>query len=364
MSLRLDFSPFRTHYFFLVTTVLAALGWLLALIFQAIATVQLGHRAIGSLWFAIILQAALNMGVILAVLTDSIGTARLQLAAFATMATVFAVRGTDLGVFAPQSCLQATGAGYLVLTLVDILWVLYFAASEDSFALRILGPPSTPTEPWSLRASAGGAAGSHMPTMKPNYKLGSGVGSPDMGVHEPKRSSIVRSVVGSVKRAPNAVNLRRSTPGRSSASRKSSSAASEEGEARPPGLFDADVPPVPSLTRSTWGGPEMPVAPDMARASSAGALLAGSVQSPLSIPALEEPAAQNDTESDLSMEEVVALPRARALHAYSGSPGDPNELSFGQGEVLEIEDQEGKWWQARKADGTLGIIPSNYFVMM
>jgi hypothetical protein len=43
--------------------------------------------------------------------------------------------------------------------------------------------------------------------------------------------------------------------------------------------------------------------------------------------------------------------------ADSGSPGDPNELSFGQGEVLEIEDQEGKWWQARKADGTLGSKP-------
>jgi hypothetical protein len=57
------------------------------------------------------------------------------------------------------------------------------------------------------------------------------------------------------------------------------------------------------------------VAPDLARASSAGALLARSVQSPLSIPAPEEPAAQNDTESDLSTEEVVARPRARALHA-------------------------------------------------
>ncbi|KAJ7878438.1 hypothetical protein B0H13DRAFT_2346569 [Mycena leptocephala] len=33
----------------------------------------------------------------------------------------------------------------------------------------------------------------------------------------------------------------------------------------------------------------------------------------------------------------------RALHAYSGSPDDPNELTFEKGEVLEIEDQEGKW---------------------
>jgi hypothetical protein len=114
------------------------------------------------------------------------------------------------------------------------------------------------------------------------------------------------------------VNLRRSATVRSSASRKSSFAASEEGEARPPGLLEADAPPVPSLARSTWGGGmEMPVAPDLARASSAGALLTGTAQPPLSNPepAPEEPAAQSDIGSDGSTEEVVIRLRARALHA-------------------------------------------------
>jgi hypothetical protein len=66
-----------------------------------------------------------------------------------------------------------------------------------------------------------------------------------------------------------------------------------------------------------------------------------------------------------------------------GSPDDPTELSFQKGEVLEIEDQAGKWWQAKKADGTAGsessnkndlcslslipfsaVVPSNYLVML
>lgn len=42
------------------------------------------------------------------------------------------------------------------------------------------------------------------------------------------------------------------------------------------------------------------------------------------------------------------------------NPDDPNELSFAKGESLEIVDRNGNWWQAKKSDGSVGIIPSNY----
>ncbi|KAI9009930.1 hypothetical protein CLU79DRAFT_891445 [Phycomyces nitens] len=53
--------------------------------------------------------------------------------------------------------------------------------------------------------------------------------------------------------------------------------------------------------------------------------------------------------------------QSKALHSYTGSPEDPNELSFEKGESLEIIDRSGNWWRAKKHDGSEGIVPSNYF---
>lgn len=36
------------------------------------------------------------------------------------------------------------------------------------------------------------------------------------------------------------------------------------------------------------------------------------------------------------------------------SPADENEISFAKDEILYITGTEGKWWQARKNDGTQG----------
>lgn len=42
------------------------------------------------------------------------------------------------------------------------------------------------------------------------------------------------------------------------------------------------------------------------------------------------------------------------MYAYTASPDDPNEVSFGKGEILDIMDASGKWWQCRNQNGQVG----------
>ncbi|KNE57878.1 hypothetical protein AMAG_04723 [Allomyces macrogynus ATCC 38327] len=71
--------------------------------------------------------------------------------------------------------------------------------------------------------------------------------------------------------------------------------------------------------------------------------------------------AVNDDESDLP----AFTYRAQALFAYTASPDDPQEISFKKDEILEIANPHGnRWWQARNAQGQVGIAPSNYLKLL
>ncbi|KAI8049006.1 hypothetical protein BDF22DRAFT_746409 [Syncephalis plumigaleata] len=37
---------------------------------------------------------------------------------------------------------------------------------------------------------------------------------------------------------------------------------------------------------------------------------------------------------------------------------------FAKDEVMDIADNKGKWWHARKADGSIGVVPSNYLELV
>lgn len=62
---------------------------------------------------------------------------------------------------------------------------------------------------------------------------------------------------------------------------------------------------------------------------------------------------------DITNDDNAALTvKAKAVYEYAS--GNPDEMSFGEGEVLQIVDREDEaWWKAEKG-GMVYIVPKDY----
>lgn len=318
----LDFTPIVTHYLFLFTSILSVIAWFIAFISQAYVAANVAN--VGNLWFAILLQLALILGVLYTLASDTIAMNRFQISVFGAVALVFAVGGVDRGIYTPGvGSLNAMSAGWLILAIVDLLWVLYFTAEEDSLILHIFNSLGTGglTGPGRRRRTrtqsvmnmqgngytgsyAGGGISSHDPyDSKMGGGAGYGSGSPAIrpqnsfpSMHDGARSITGNTGAGSIHNAPAGASIH---------------------------TANDNSPGSPLMSGVGAGGNTV------------------------------------DTSSGGAPSDVYAY-KVKALYAYSANPDDSNEISFAKGEIMDVLDKQGKWWQARKADGSIGIAPSNY----
>lgn len=211
----LDFTPILTHYLFLFTTVISVVRLPSPLPFNTLTTSldsSLGslhsyHKLsqqlrvlpsshspprpltsflpvgnVGVPWFAIFLQLFLILGVIHTLATDSIAMHRFQISTFGAVAIVFAVISVNYSIFSGRAALDAMAAGWLILAIVDILWVLYFTSEEDSLALHLFNSLGTGglTPPSRRRRTRGPSVHMASNGYAANYSAGAGIGSQDI----------------------------------------------------------------------------------------------------------------------------------------------------------------------------------------
>ncbi|GAA5821346.1 hypothetical protein JCM11251_004581 [Rhodosporidiobolus azoricus] len=293
-------APFK-HPGFALTQLIAAAGWFAAFVGQVVLESKYHSQgksgsAVGVPWFGIFLQLFLNVGVFITLATDGVGANKFQLSVFLAVALVMAVIGVNSGIFNDTSFQLAIGAGWLILAVIDILWILYFTSSDEAWFVSV-------------------------------FDMGS-------SIHFSSRSSV------------NGTISRRLGPG----GRNGSSL----------GMAG----PGSAVTYQNYQGIKGPGGPgSIANTHHTGAqsVSVHDLQMEQQSPAGTAPSLMG--ESGIAPDYTGSVLKARALYSYSASPDDPNEISFAKGEVLDILDNSGKWWQARKSDGTRGITPSNYLVL-
>lgn len=313
-----DIGMIFAHKILTVLFVLSTVGWVVAFIGQIAAEAGAGGRQ-GSLWFAIFLQLAVIAGYYACVMTDSLATARLQLTAFTAVALVFSVTGINSGIYSGNSSEQAVAAGWFLITITNIVWLLFVTAEEESPFYALLNIANDGVTP----PGAGGRAGGPRYNGNQNMRMANNA-STGLGYGAGNASAYSGNLQGG---------------GYQPAYGNSPSAAD-----------------ITTANGTGLGAPKMSSASIRSRGAE-GAATQDAAPSVASHAPASPGAAQKSDLPDYGY-------KARALYAYQANADDPTEISFAKGEVLDIVDNSGKWWQARKATGETGIVPSNYMQLL
>lgn len=237
----IDFGLIAGNPFYLATLGLSLIGWIITFAGAA------ASKQTGLIFFNVILELFLILGIALAVASDSIKQYRLVILAFLAYSLTFIVDLIAVTISSPFSQSQAVAAGTIFLSIVTIVWIFSFGSEEGSFITNTINSLAINRVDKNTRNHhniTGGFQPSNPIAMVPT------------SIQEPQQ--------------PNNIN-------------------------------------------------SIPVSPNVEYAY-----------------------------------------KAKALYDYQANPDDANELSFVKGEELDIADNKGKWWQAKKADGSVGIAPSNY----
>lgn len=277
--------------FWLSTIAICISGWAVALVGCIINVDDISTRDKFPIltWWGIAFEFICIALVVYGVITNGIGMYRQAILALLSIATVYSSNSTNNFIWRSGSTAGAIAAGQILLSIINLIWILYLGTSHD--------------EP--VHAAISNFAA-------PKVSSGYGRVAPPKRLHYPSSNNPGFKSMQSQRAYPQ---------GQSVTTQRQSFHPQYMGDMR--GFEHPDMPP---SSHSTVSG---------------------------------------STEQSDSLSLPTDYPyKARALYSYSANPEDGNEISFEKDEILEISDITGRWWQARRANGEVGICPSNYVVLL
>ncbi|PBL02803.1 hypothetical protein ARMGADRAFT_1159291 [Armillaria gallica] len=303
----------------------------MVLVTQALLTASVGHDAVGVLWFATIVQFFVNVGVTRRVFyTGGTCPHQHQIANFASMAVVLGVIGVDRTVYSNDQRQQATAAGWIILSVINILWILYFSKDTGAFTDKSRGFPEE--EP----LSAGSRSSLNQPHTASTFNQS-----------DPPSDTMVEKHVNPLPPFPST----------------STSTDNSKGNPRKESVLTPSHTPnaTPSVNRKSVSD---------ARHSSRASSYLTRPSSPTTASDLNHPPSLSTVSESLQSGMTTAPSTApeystRVQANWTYQAADAEELSFTADEILYVTmaPQE-KWWEARKTDGSKGMVPSNFLRLL
>lgn len=134
-SSRADFGNIIGDPFALSTISIAIIGWLVGFVSQMIADAD---RTIGNFpkfaWWSIVYVLFCIIGVIIVVLMDSAHKYQMAIVGYLSAGMVFTCSAANTLVYTDRGTMQAAGAGHIILSIVQIIWIFYFGSSPDALS--------------------------------------------------------------------------------------------------------------------------------------------------------------------------------------------------------------------------------------
>ncbi|RDW62127.1 putative high osmolarity signaling protein Sho1 [Coleophoma cylindrospora] len=286
--------------FALATISIAMLAWFIAFISSIIAQAQNPGAFPTYPWFAIVYMLCVIIGVFVVVASDTIHTYHVAIVGFLAAGLILTSSSVNSLVYSPNGAKEATAAGHILLSMVNIVWIFYFGSTPSAVPRAYLDSFALHKDHRTSRQSRG-------------MTNGYGSGRPE--------TSVSSNVPPQMYTSAQLGGFETSTP----------VAGFPTGGA----MGDSQ----PRFGNGATGGPitgSMGVGGNMT-----GEQTPGEVVAPTEYPY-----------------------RAKAIYSYEANPDDANEISFSKHEILEVSDVSGRWWQAKKANGDTGIAPSNYLILL
>ncbi|CAK7904279.1 high osmolarity signaling protein Sho1p [[Candida] anglica] len=312
-------SNFFTDPFAISTVSFGAIAWIVAIAGAATSPAKEFPRFT---WWGLVYEILLILAILLLYINNTIELYKFTLVGLLSIAFLYTSNSTSQLIYqSDSSAMLCCAAGCILLSMLNFIWILYFGGHPES-------PTNQFIDSFSLKSQS--HSHGHLSSGDGNRRSSRRVTGVSGGAHDDDEEYKYISPVA----LPNASahnqfqenNLRQS---QLTTNNKSTT--------------------TPYMSSSQLNGLENFSTSDVHKSRD----LTNNRQT-----------IYNDVQSQGEIPGVTFRYKARALYSYEANPDDINEISFVKDEVLEVDDIDGKWWQARRANGQVGICPSNYVKLL